>query len=45
MLVFILGGLSDAELELNYIATRTVHPGIEAMEFRQVSLKQAEAEI
>jgi hypothetical protein len=45
MLVFILSGLSDEELDLGYVSTRAAQVGTEAGELWQVLLNQAKAEI
>lgn len=45
MLVFILGGLSDEDLNLDYISARAARLGAEVLELWQVLLHQAEAEI
>lgn len=45
MLVFMLGGLSDEELDLDYISTRAARLGTEVLELWQALLNQAKAEI
>lgn len=45
MLVFILSGLSDEELDLNYVSTRTAKLGTEVAELWQMLFNQAQVEI
>jgi len=45
MLVFILSGLSDEELDLHYITARTARLGTEVAELWQMLLNQAQVEI
>lgn len=45
MLVFILSGLSDEELDLDYVSTRAAQLGAEAVELWQALLNRAKAEI
>ena len=45
MLVFILGGLSDEELDLHYIARRAAQLGTEVADLWQVLFNQAQGEI
>ena len=45
MLVFILSGLGDGELDLNYITTRAAQLGTEVAELWQMLFNQAQAEI
>jgi hypothetical protein len=45
MLIFVLSGLSDQELDLGYVSVRAARLGIEAAELWQTLFSQAQAEI